>query len=110
MNGVTDHVHILVGLKPGITLSDLIRDIKNNSSKFINDKKWVPGKFQWQEGYGAFSVSQCLLDKTYQYILDQESHHGKITFQSEYTEWIKENGFIPNPKYLFDWEEEVDQC
>ena len=84
VNGVADHVHIFVGLKPSMALSDLMRDVKNNTTNFINEKKWLPGKFTWQEGYGAFSYSHSQLNNVYQYILNQEEHHKKQTFKEEY--------------------------
>ena len=74
-NGVADHVHIFVGMKPSITLSDLMRDVKNNTTNFINEKKWLHGKFSWQGGYGEFSYSRSQLNNVYQYILNQEKHH-----------------------------------
>jgi len=80
VNGVADHVHIFVGLKPSMALSDLMRGVKNNATNFINEKKWLPGKFSWQEGYGAFSYSHSQLNNVYQYILNQEEHHKKQTF------------------------------
>ena len=67
VNGVSDHVHIFVGLKPSMALSDLVRDIKNNSSNFIDDHKWVKGRFCWQEGYGAFSYSHSQIAEVYRY-------------------------------------------
>ena len=79
-----DHVHLLVGMKPNISISDLVRDIKAGSSKFINDSKWVNGKFNWQEGFGAFSYSKSQIDNVIKYILNQEEHHKKETFKEEY--------------------------
>ncbi|MEX2336552.1 MAG: transposase [Fulvivirga sp.] len=84
VNGVTDHVHLFVGLKPAMSISDLVRDVKNNSSNFINTHQLVKGKFSWQEGYGAFSYSHSQIDQVYQYILNQEEHHKKKTFKEEY--------------------------
>src|SRR3954469_25920667 len=75
VNGMPDHIHAFIGLRPSMAISDLVRDIKNNSSNFINDKKLVKGKFQWQEGYGAFSYSQSHIQNVYDYILNQEEHH-----------------------------------
>ena len=72
-----DHTHVLVGLKPSVAISDLARDIKAGSSNFINDNKWVPGKFNWQEGFGAFSYSRSHIDAVIKYILHQEAHHRK---------------------------------
>jgi hypothetical protein len=73
VNGVEDHIHAFIGLKPSMALSDLVRDIKNNSSNFINDHAWIMGKFNWQEGYGAFSYSHSQIELVYDYILNQES-------------------------------------
>lgn len=83
VNGVADHVHVFVGLKPSMCISDLVRDIKNNSSKFINEQGWINGKFSWQEGYGAFSYAHSQIDNVYHYILNQEEHHRKKTFKEE---------------------------
>ena len=91
VNGYKNHIHILVGLKPSIAISDLVRDIKNNSSKFVNEKKFIVGKFMWQEGYGAFSYNQKQLDKIYTYILNQKEHHHTKTFKEEYLDFLKEN-------------------
>ena len=74
---VSDHTHILVGLKPSIAISDLVRDIKAISSKFINEQQWMPWKFSWQEGFGAFSYSRSQIDVVIKYILNQEAHHKK---------------------------------
>jgi REP element-mobilizing transposase RayT len=103
VNGVSDHIHIFVGLKPAMNISDLVRDIKNNSSNFINGNKWVKGKFAWQEGYGVFSYSQSQIENVYQYIANQEEHHSKKTFKDEYIEFLKKFNIEYNEKYLFDW-------
>ena len=103
VNGMPDHIHAFIGLKPSMAISDLVRDIKNNSSNFINDKKFVKGKFSWQEGYGAFSYSHSHIDKVYQYILKQEEHHKKTTFREEYISFLKNFEIEYNEKYLFDW-------
>lgn len=103
VNGVADHIHCFIGLKPSMSISDLVRDIKNNSSKFINEKKFVPGKFQWQEGYGVFSYSHSQIDNVYNYILNQEEHHKKKTFKQEYAEFLNEFAIEHKPEYLFDW-------
>ena len=103
VNGVSDHVHIFVGLKPAMAISDLVRDIKNNSSNFINDRKWVKGKFSWQEGYGAFSYAHSQIEHVYQYIANQEEHHKKKTFKEEYLDFLQKFDIEYNEKYLFDW-------
>ena len=100
-----DHVPILVGLKPSISISDLVRDIKAGSSKFINDSKWIKGKFNWQEGFGAFSYSKSNLDNVVKYILNQEERHQKKTFKNEYLDFLEKFEIEYNPKYLFDWVE-----
>ena len=103
VNGVTDHVHVFVGLKPSMSIPDLVRDVKNNSSNFINDNKFVKGKFEWQEGYGAFSYSHSQLDSVYNYILNQEDHHKKTSFRQEYISFLKKFEIEYEEKYLFDW-------
>jgi len=105
VNGMPDHIHAFVGLKPALAISDLVREMKNNSSNFINEKKWVKGKFSWQEGYGAFSYSKSQIEKVYSYILNQETHHKKKTFKEEYLELLKKFEIEYNEKYLFEWYE-----
>jgi REP element-mobilizing transposase RayT len=103
VNGVGDHVYILIGLKPSMPISDLVRDIKNNSSNFINDNKLIVGKFAWQEGYGAFSYSHSQLKNVYQYILNQEEHHAKKSFRDEYHDFLMKFEIEYKEEYLFDW-------
>ena len=98
-----DHVHILVGLKPNISISDLVRDIKAGSSKFINDSKWINGKFNWQEGFGAFSYSKSHLDNVVKYILNQEVHHRKQSFKEEYLDFLRKYDIEYDSNYLFQW-------
>jgi putative transposase len=100
---VADHVHIFVGLKPAMSISDLIRDIKNNSSNFINEQKFVKGIFSWQEGYGVFSYSHSQIDQVYQYIAHQEEHHRKKTFKEEYLDFLQKFEIEYDEKYLFEW-------
>ncbi|HTE33328.1 MAG TPA: transposase [Chryseolinea sp.] len=106
VNSALNHIHILYGYRPGDRISDTVRDIKNNSSNFINDKKFLRGRFSWQEGYGAFSYSYSDIDRVYQYIANQEEHHKKKTFKEEYLEILKQNGTEYNEGYLFDWHDE----
>jgi putative transposase len=103
VNGVADHVHAFVGLKPSMAISDLVRDVKNNSSNFINERKFVRGKFSWQEGYGAFSYSHSQIDNVYNYILNQEHHHLNKTFKEEYLDFLENFQIEFNEKYLFEW-------
>lgn len=89
INGNSDHVHILIGLKPAMALADLVRDIKADSSDIINRKKWVRGRSCWQEGYGAFSYGHSQLNTIIRYIQNQEQHHRRRTFEDEYLTWLK---------------------
>jgi REP element-mobilizing transposase RayT len=105
VNGVKNHIHIFVGLKPSMAVSDLVRDIKNNSTNFINEKKLVSGKFSWQEGFGSFSYSHSQIEQVYNYILNQEKHHKQKTFREEYLDFLKKFEIEYDERYLFDWEE-----
>jgi putative transposase len=103
VNGMSDHIHLFIGLRPSIAISDLVRDIKNNSSNFINGKKWLKGRFSWQEGYGVFSYSHSQIETVYNYILNQEEHHRKKSFREEYTDILKKYNVEYKDEYLFDW-------
>lgn len=103
INGMPDHIHAFIGLKPSMSISDLVRDMKNNSSNFVNDRKLVKGKFLWQAGYGAFSYSHSHIKTVYDYILNQEKHHEKKTFKEEYFEFLKKFEVEYDEKYLFEW-------
>ncbi|MEK6754795.1 MAG: IS200/IS605 family transposase [Bacteroidota bacterium] len=102
INSMPDHIHMLVGLKPDIALSDLLRDVKANSSRFVNEKGWVKGKFSWQEGFGAFSHSHSELDRVIRYFQNQEKHHSKKSFIEEYTEALNEFQVEFDRKYIFE--------
>lgn len=86
-----------------MSVSDLARDIKNNSSRFINEREFVRGKFQWQEGYGAFTYAHSQVDQVYNYILNQERHHRKKSFREEYQEMLVKFQIEHKPEYLFEW-------
>ncbi|MGD8778150.1 MAG: IS200/IS605 family transposase [Ignavibacteria bacterium] len=103
INGMPDHIHAFIGLRPSMPISDLVRDIKNNSTNFINENNFVKGKFSWQEGYGAFSYSHSQIENVYNYIFNQEKHHQKKSFRDEYLEFLKKYEIEFNEKYLFDW-------
>jgi REP element-mobilizing transposase RayT len=105
INTMPDHIHILIGMKPDISLSELVRDLKANSSKWINEKIFLKTKFQWQEGYGAFSYSHSQLDEVIHYIKEQQEHHRKRTFKEEYISFLKKYDVSYDPKYVFDIEE-----
>ena len=102
VNSMPDHIHILVGLKPSMALSDLVRFIKSNSSKFVNEKNWIRHKFHWQKGFGAFSYSKSQLSEVVSYIEGQEKHHLKKSFKEEYLEFLEKFNIDYNPKYVFD--------
>ncbi len=98
-----DHTHILIGLHPSVSISDMARDIKANSSRWINEQKWIPGKFRWQEGFGAFTYSKSQIDAVVNYILNQPEHHKKRTFKEEYVEFLKKFEIEYDEQYLFTW-------
>ncbi len=106
VNGMPDHIHAFIGLSPAMRISDLVRDIKNNSSRFINERKFIKGKFCWQEGYGAFSYSHSQVTTVYNYILNQEAHHKKRLFKDEYAALLKKFEIPHEEKYLFEWFEQ----
>lgn len=108
VNGVSDHVHLFIGLKPSMALSDLIRDVKNNTSNFINDKKFLSGRFSWQVGFGAFSYSHSHIENVYNYILNQEKHHKKKTFKEEYVEMLEKFQIEYKEEYLFEFYDDVN--
>jgi putative transposase len=101
INNMPDHFHILVGQRPNVALSDLVRDIKAGSSGFINDRRWVLGRFSWQEGFGAFSYSHSQLDAVIRYIQNQQEHHRGTTFQEEYLELLKRFNVSHDERYTF---------
>lgn len=101
INGMPNHVHLLLGTKPTCNLSDLVRDIKANSSKWINEKQFIPGKFEWQTGFGAFTVSQSGINKVIDYIKNQEEHHKSKTFKEEYIDFLKAYEIEYKPEYIF---------
>lgn len=103
INGMPDHVHILVGFSPDIALSDLVRDIKANSTNFINDQKVIIGKFSWQTGFGAFTYSKSQVPRVVAYIQNQQQHHAKKSFREEYLELLDRFGIEYQKEYLFEW-------
>ncbi len=103
IGGISNHIHILLGIKPNVALSDLVREIKANSSRFVNERKFVKGKFYWQEGFGAFSYSHSQLDTVIRYIENQEIHHAQKSFKDEYKGFLKNFRVEHDEKYLFEW-------
>jgi REP element-mobilizing transposase RayT len=105
INNMPDHLHLLVGLRPDAALSDLVRDVKAGSSKFINEKRWVMGRFSWQEGFGAFSHARSQLGAVIRYIQNQQKHHAKKSFRDEYLELLEKFGVEYDQKYIFKTDE-----
>jgi REP element-mobilizing transposase RayT len=103
INGVADHVHILIGLRPAMALADLVQEIKADSTNFINKKRWVQGRFSWQEGYGAFSYGHSQLDTIIHYIENQEKHHKRSSFKNEYLTLLRKFDIAFEDKYVFDF-------
>ncbi len=103
INFMPDHVHIFIGYSPSQALPDLLRDIKANTSKFINEKKWMPGRFQWQEGYGAFSYGHSQINDVIHYVNSQEEHHKRASFREEYLKLLEKFDVDFDPKYMFEW-------
>jgi putative transposase len=106
INGMPDHIHILLGLRPDVALSDLVRDVKAGSSKFINERRWVRGKFSWQEGFGAFSYGHSQLGAIIRYIQKQEQHHRRRTFKDEYLALLERFDINFERKYVFEFNDE----
>jgi len=98
-----DHTHLFIGLRPDQSISDLIREIKSKSSEFINREKLTKEKFNWQEGYGAFSYSHSQVQNVIDYVLNQPEHHKKKTFKEEYLEFLTKFEIAYEEKYLFNW-------
>ena len=103
INGMPDHIHILIGMKPNCCLSDLVREIKKSSNKFIAEKKFTPYSFSWQTGYGAFSYNHSMLNNVIAYINNQKEHHKQQTFKSEYKEFLFKFQIEYKDEYLFEW-------
>lgn len=105
INGMPEHIHFLIGMKPSCCLTNLIRVIKKSSNEFISERKFSKSKFQWQEGYGAFSYSHSSLDNVIRYINNQKKHHKKQTFRDEYMGFLRDFQIDFKDEYLFDWNE-----
>jgi len=103
VNGYKDHVHLFFELHPTKALSDIIRIVKTNSSKWINENRFVNGKFAWQEGYGAFSYSRSQRDNVIKYIINQEKHHRKRTFRQEYLDLLEKFQIDFDDHYVFEF-------
>ena len=103
INGMPDHIHFLIGMKPSCSLSDLVREVKKSSNTFVQDKQFCKFKFEWQEGYGAFSYSHSALANVIAYIAKQKEHHRNKSFREEYTAFLQKFQVEFDQKYLFEW-------
>ncbi|WP_316769197.1 IS200/IS605 family transposase [Pedobacter frigiditerrae] len=103
INGMPDHIHILIAMRPTCNLSDLVREIKKSSNTFINEKQFSKFSFKWQEGFGAFSYSHSQLGNVVSYIQNQKQHHQKISFKDEYLEFLEKFEIEFDGDYLFKW-------
>jgi REP element-mobilizing transposase RayT len=104
INNMPDHAHMLVGMKADLSLSELVRAVKANSSRFINEKKWVGGRFTWQEGFGAFSYSRSQIDAVIGYIQNQQRHHARRSFREEYITFLRKFNVPFDERYIFQTE------
>jgi REP element-mobilizing transposase RayT len=107
VNGVSNHVHVLFGLNPSVSVSDTVYHIKRGSSLFINNEKLCSGHFSWQEGYGAFTYGHSQLDEIYKYIKNQEMHHAKESFRTEYISFLEKSKTDYDPMFLFDFFDDI---
>jgi putative transposase len=105
INGMPNHIHFVIGMKPTCCLSDLVREVKKSSNEFVNEHKFSKFRFSWQEGFGAFSYSHSQLDDVISYIMNQKEHHRKKTFQEEYTDFLRKFKVEYDEQYLFEWNE-----
>ncbi len=103
INGMPDHIHLLIGMKPICCLSDLVREIKKSSNDFVNERKFLKHKFYWQEGFGAFSYGHSSLKSVIDYIQNQKLHHKKTTFKEEYIGFLQKFHIEYKDEFLFDW-------
>ena len=104
IGGIPDHIHILANLAPNSSLSDFVRDIKSNSAKWMNALPEGKNKFEWQKGYGAFTVSASQIESVGQYIQNQEEHHRVKSFEEEYIEFLQRHGIEFERRFLFEAE------
>ena len=105
VNGIPDHIHFLIGMKPSCCLSDLVREIKKSSNEFVNENKLSKFNFSWQEGFGAFSYSHSQLNDVIAYIMKQKEHYKKRTFKDEYMDFLNHFKVEYEERYLFEWYE-----
>jgi REP element-mobilizing transposase RayT len=109
INSMPDHLHMLIGMEPDLALSDLVREVKKSSTRFVNEKRLVRGHFNWQEGFGAFSYSRSSLDAVIAYIRNQEKHHRKSSFRDEYMTLLRRFDLAFDVRYVFDFPDDSDK-
>lgn len=102
--GIEDHIHLLLGIHPDYAISKTVQLLKGNSSKWINEQRMLPGRFEWQRGYGAFSVSKSMKATVSNYIANQEEHHKNRTYKEEYLRMLQNQEIVYDPRYVFDEE------
>ncbi len=105
INGMPDHIHIFIGMRPSCCLSDLVREIKKSSNQYVNGLKLTPYPFKWQTGFGAFSYNHSQISNVIRYVMNQKEHHSKKTFHEEYVSFLNEFEISFDDKYLFEWNE-----
>jgi putative transposase len=103
VNCMPDHIHLFVGFRPSILISDFVKEIKVESNDFINQKNWTKDKFKWQEGYGVFSYSHSHIENVVRYVMNQEEHHQRKTFQQEYLHMLLKSEIAFEEQYLFEF-------
>jgi putative transposase len=103
INGIPNHIHFFIGMKPNCCLSDLVREVKKSSNDFIKENNLSRQLFNWQEGYGAFSYSHSQIDTVVQYIANQKEHHRKQSFKQEYIQFLHHFNIQYEERFLFDW-------
>src|SRR5665648_11088 len=103
INGVNNHIHFMIGMKPSCCLSDLVREVKKSSNEWIKENRLNKYRFNWQEGFGAFSYSHSQLDQVIKYVMNQKEHHKKKGFREEYLDLLKKFEIEYDEKYLFEW-------
>lgn len=107
VNGYSEHIHIFYGRNPDLSTSETVSAIKKSSAFFVNEQKWFPGKFRWQDGNGAFSYSRSQIDNVYRYIAGQEVHHSSKRFREEWIKMLKESDIVYDERFLFEFFDEV---
>jgi putative transposase len=103
INGMPDHIHIFIGFKPDIEISDLVGDIKTGSSKFIKTNRFLSRDFNWQRGFGCFTYAHSQIDAVAKYVMNQKEHHRKKTFRAEYLQFLKKFEVEYDEQYLFEF-------